>query len=267
MLRFTYVLSVFLILIFSPVTSVAQSDTRDSIKTAETLGRLIYEHDQAAWHGTDKLREDMEKNGIISGLKGWVTVPEQRGVSVKFIAEIDGELFSVWEATVRKSKVRNWERLENPRPLSEQELALFKARTSTPITKEELCTNNLPLNTVVFPVPDDPDGKLYAYFLSSPKKYGDIVIGKHFRYTLNAQGDEVLDRKTFTNSCLTLNPFVSIPKGAKPEGMTVTHLLSTTPEEHHVFANLSAKIPLYVGMTQTDEIYVIKNGRMRRLNK
>lgn len=235
-------------------------DYEPEIDNVETLGKIIYQLDQAAWHTTDALLADAGAD--IPGLAGWISVQDGRDIVTKFIAERDGVLSSVWEAISRKSKVRKSVLLKAPKPLSEAELALWRAKKAPMKTEFEFCKQFLPMNSLVFPIPGDAQGRLYVYYFSASKTPGEVVLGKHYRFTVSADGNEISETRSFTNSCFSIGP---PPAGKNLAGLSATHLNAPYPEEHHVFANLSAGVDLYVGTPENNLVWKVSDGRIVRL--
>jgi hypothetical protein len=103
---------------------------------------------------------------------------------------------------------------------------------------------------------------------SSSSNADELVLGLHHRFTVSADGLTVSDQRTFTKTCFALSTKMpaSAPKGAKPVGLTATHILAPYPEEHHVFANLSRGIDLFISTTQTNDIWKVSKGKITPFN-
>jgi hypothetical protein len=59
----------------------------------------------------------------------------------------------------------------------------------------------------------------------------------------------VVNERPFARSCLMMGgpAAAAAPRGARPVGMVVTHLLDPVPTEIHVFTSLAARMPILVG--------------------
>lgn len=91
--------------------------------------------------------------------------------------------------------------------------------------------------------------KSSIYFIRRSDQAGELVIGRHYRVT----GDEVAPSST---GCLVMP---APPSNAV--GFAVTHLLSPTPTEFHVFLSLQQDRPLLV-MTQA-AAWSVDHGSIR----
>ncbi|HKE94130.1 MAG TPA: DUF2314 domain-containing protein [Povalibacter sp.] len=80
----------------------------------------------------------------------------------------------------------------------------------------------------------DDNGRDVRYLIARAKSDSDVVIGRHFAWI----ADTV---QSSTRSCLNLGT-----PGRGVVAMTVTHLLSPTPNEFHVYEALKHRIPLLV---------------------
>ncbi len=124
------------------------------------------------------------------------------------------------------------------------------------------------MNYAVFADPADPDGQLLGYLLSSTRKPGEVVFGRHFRFTLSLDGESVLDSRGFTNSCIavptTTEAGAKLPQGASSVGVTISHLLDPVPQETHVFASLSQGLPVYVIMSPSGTIYEVDGDKINK---
>ena len=263
-----FILILISVSLLSPSIYAQAPDFKSERSVVQTLDQMLYDHDQAAWHATDKLLLDMKKNGDIAALRGWITVPDGRNVVVKFIAETEDGPVSAWEAKVRGSKVRSYKRVKMPELLSESDLELWRARSAVDLDRSKVCAQYLPMNSVVFRVPGDLENRIYVYYLASTKQAGEVVLGRHFRYLVSADGRQILETKEFTNTCFAIDAGKSrkdVPKGAKTVGLTASHLKAPYPEETHIFANLTHKIDLFVMTTENGKMWTVKNGRIREI--
>jgi len=73
------------------------------------------------------------------------------------------------------------------------------------------------------------------YFIAEPPSANRIVVGRHYKVST----DGVITKST--KSCFSLQPVSTYTVF-----FSVTHLLSDTPSEFHVFLSLKYKIPIYV---------------------
>ena len=89
-----------------------------------------------------------------------------------------------------------------------------------------------------------------VYFLAAAGKKGDLVYGRHYR----VEGTRVV---ASTKGCLELPVSKDVAAGV------ITHLLSDTPSEFHVYLSLTTTLPIYV-MTRSGA-WAVEAGRIRTL--
>lgn len=243
-----------------------QAQDHDMARVAQ-LGQSLFDYDRAAWMATDAVLKDYGE-AATDFLGGWVVTEWDPNVSrrhpdlrVSFVNKANPPQI-IWEARVRKNRVRTSGRLMEPRDLTPEETARRSAvQTAVQHPALEPCPNLLPMNYVVFPVPDDPNGALYTYLMSSTRQPNTAVYGRHFRFKLAADGKTVLDSRGFTNSCLAVP--LAPPKGATANAAFTSHILDPVPQETHVFVSLSMGLPVYVSATQTEKIYQVDGTRIK----
>ena len=85
------------------------------------------------------------------------------------------------------------------------------------------------------PVVVRPGDGSRVYFIAQPQTAGSSVFGRHYR----------VDEKGVTPSTKSCLAYPPAPDGAVAS--FVTHLLSETPTEFHVYVSLKDKRPVYVG--------------------
>lgn len=230
------------------------------VQQAVDLGWLVYSYDQAAWHGTDAMLEDLP-NARKLGVAGWIVNDIEDGWETVFYRPVkDGGFEAVWAGVYDGRKViRRTSYAAGERTLTAGEAALVQATELARAQKAERCAAS-PFNTVVFPT-GKPDGGFYAYLLTPQEKTGEIPFGGHHRFEI--VGGKVKERRGFTKSCLTI-PLAG-DKGKRPEALTVTHLLDATPTEIHVFSVYAAGLPVYVLTSENDRVWSaeVSGGRPR----
>lgn len=102
----------------------------------------------------------------------------------------------------------------------------------------------------------DGDASL-TYLIATTRRQTDLLIGRHF--LLTASGAQPSSK-----SCLNLGT-PTAPAGHSPALMTVTHLLSSAPNEYHVYLSLTQPVPLAV-LTNTG-IWLVSGGRMELVER
>ncbi len=257
-----FLICVWALFSFMPV-AFAQ-DYKPEIAMAETLGRLIYEQDVAGWVATDELLSDKAYvQTITPNLKGWVSLKDGKNYKTVFISVYDEMPKAVFEVTSRKRKVKDSQKLLGGRALTTIELARWNAREKVIGEKFEHCPQFTPMNTIVLPVPNDPQNRLYAYLFSATTQTGVIVFGKHYRFTLSEDATQVLEKRDFSKSCIGINR----PVSKEAVGAVISHIMQPYPEEHHVFANLSQQLDKYVTIPKTAQLWKVSKGKVSKVKQ
>lgn len=91
------------------------------------------------------------------------------------------------------------------------------------------------------------------YFIAEAPEKESIVFGKHFKIVKG-------QITTSTTSC-----FVSPPPPENAVGAFITHLLSETPTEFHVFLSLQHQQPIYVATSKGD--WKVENSKIEFLEE
>lgn len=243
---------------------VAQSEIsdadREALVGAIKRGQAIYRYDQAAWHTTDAMLEQVsDPQG--EGIRGWIINEVEGGLEAVFFRSTDDDFEAVWSGVYDGEAVTKMVTYESgERGLSEAETA--KARASkVPLDEEMQRCSSKPFNTVVLPTGKD-DGSLFVYYLVPQESLDEVPLGGHYRFEV--RDDKVVDSRAFTNSCISL-PTGANDEGNKPAGLTISHLLDPVPTEIHVFSTYAARIPIYVITSQNERIWVseVSGGESR----
>lgn len=239
-------------------------DYKSEIANAEVLGRMIYEQDVAGWVATDELLADKAYvETVTPNLKGWVSIKDGKNYKTVFIGVYDGTPKAVFEVISKKRKIKDSQKIPKGRLLSENELVRWSARQKIIGESFEHCPQFTPMNTIVIPVPNDVENRLYAYLFSASKKSSDIVFGKHYRFMLSSDAAEVLDKRDYSKSCIAINR----PTSQNAVGAVISHIMRPHPEEHHVFANLSQRLDIYVMIPETSQLWKIHNGKVSKVKE
>ncbi len=231
---------------------------------AEALGRQIYLHDQAAWHGTDALAEEVDVSKH-QELRGYVVDPLDNGnLGLVFYAKDDGGHYEFARYEVDGSTV-----VGGGRHVGEERIRLspilerLVAAKGTAIgeavkRKWGLCTTYSP-NFVMLP-PDD-EGMIAVYLLTSTQEEGVFPFGGHYRVEVDAEG-RVQDARKFTNNCLNMRVKKG-PNGENPFALGVSHVLDEHPTELHYFQ--SNYVPIQVFVIIDGDAWVIDKGEFRKI--
>lgn len=235
-----------------------------AIEHAERRGLALARYDRAAWVSTDDLmsRLPAERRPEVGG---WIVTPAPGGLHVDYVgkgaaaervvyaADFDGR--AIVHAVVHP-------RSDEP-PLSEPAVRMIRAlgHARAEIARHadwRPCTP-APFNPVV--LPPEADGTVPVYFLTAQTERGAFPFGGHYEVDVAPDG-HVAAARSFTKTCLTMSGSAH-PPGVTPAGLAVTHLLDPQPTEIHVFEQLQAGLPVYVG-TGANSIWKVENGRIEQ---
>ena len=232
-----------------------QSMHATEIEFAASRGQQIYEVDRASARGTDALLSTID-TAAETRVQGWITVPQRKGHLVRFVGVKGETTYSYYDVSVPTDGHASVQQLDPPRPLSASERAMFEARTSASQAMPFTCSDRY--NTIV--LPHEAGDKWVVYLLAATTKADEILVGGHFRMTVSKDGGTVDSVDPLAKSCLA----IAQPReedARKAVGVFVTHILSSTPIETHVFLSLLHGVPLYVG-TDTGA-WLVSGGSIR----
>lgn len=242
-------------------SAVAQEDSPPPIRafdlaTIEKLGATMHRHDLAAAEATDIVLSqalDLERHPV----QGWVVTGDGDDLLVTFVGMRDGEYRGFFDVRPSASRRRRFQEAGGRR-LTETELARFKARQAARGLIEEPCSERY--NSIVI---EDPSGPGWlVYWLAATAQAGVIPVGGHYRFTVSADGTTVERADRLSLSCLAIDRR-SVPAGAETAAVFVTHLVSDTLVETHVFLSLLHDVPFAVG-TAPDTIWFVDGGKILR---
>jgi hypothetical protein len=238
-------------LAFANPYAVAEAQTPEQqieLSRVERVGHDIYEHDRAAWLGTDALREELgDEVGL--RLRGWITERDGDAVIVTFVSGPDSGPRALYRATLRGDVLTASGVAEAP--LTDAQTRLFHARQTAMASPFAPCSPNY--NTVVIPAVGGEFADVYL--LPGTTDANVVPVGGAYRVRVNLATTEIIETQAFSRSCLVL------PFERAAVGMFMTHLATPLPTETHVFINLSFGKALFIGIGA--EVWSIENGRIR----
>ncbi len=231
-----------------------------AMEKAAELGHRMYLYDQAAWHGSDALAEDINMTAD-HGLRGYVVEQLDNGnLSTLFYAEDEDGLYEFARYEVNGSKVVGGGKLpsEVRIALSPKLIRMASARQHAidEAVRQEwgLCTPSQP-NFIIFP--PDADDLVTVYIISSTTDAAMVPFGGHYRVRLDREG-MVVSSRAFTNSCLNMR--LVDEDGNRSVGIAVTHLLDPHPTEIHFFQSYYARAAVVVAIA--GDVTQIVNGEI-----
>ncbi|WP_372786143.1 hypothetical protein [Phenylobacterium sp.] len=220
----------------------------------ERLGREIYLQDSAAWVATDALQlkvPDLAAAHMI----GWIVVPHGQNEEVRFLRDIGNGPEAGYDVDVDR-KLHAVVTEPANRRLTADELAAFAARQTASHALTTACRAGY--NSVVA---RDPEGDGWLVWLLAPTPtLGAIPFGGHYRFTISRDGKAVLRRDALSASCMTMQAPPKTGQGSKPAMAVVTHVVSSTPVETHVFLQLQAKTPFMV--VAGGRVWLVDDGQI-----
>jgi len=244
----------------APPTMTAEQSA--AVQRAMTRGQMMQVYDQAAWITTDDLlaKLPVPRRGEVGG---WVVTPAVQGVHIDYVGKDAHAGQAVYSADVVDGKIAG--SIVHPADalpaLGDLPLRMVRALTTARAElarhdKWGMCANAMP-NSIV--LPPDATGTIAVYLMTPQVETGKIPFGGHYEIDVAADGS-VKSARAFTNSCLTMSP----QKDAKGDtvGLFMTHLLDPQPTEIHVFEQIAAGMPVYVGTTSNELVWEVRDGKI-----
>ena len=228
-------------------------DEAVALQGALNRGLLLRRYDQAAWHTTDALLEDIP-DAAEAGIKGWIVVEGDRGLRVIYWRPTETGFEAVYTAVYSRSEVV--ERTINTAEiasLSGEEIELIRALEAVDPSGLARCSSK-PFNRVVMPT-EKPEGGHYVYYLTPQEKSGSIPLGGHYRFEV--RDGKVVDQREFTKSCISLASANS-EEEEDVSALVIAHLLDPVPTEIHVFSVFAGGLPIYVSTVENDKFWVVE---------
>ncbi|HSI15031.1 MAG TPA: hypothetical protein VK961_23465 [Chthoniobacter sp.] len=228
------------------------------IKTIEALGQELYKRDHLASDGTDLLfATHPEAKG--QSIRGWVSILGEDASTVYFVRQKEDVLSMAYSVTFpREGKPTVKDQVGEALPESVR--TRFLARQTAMAAVPKLYTPQT--NAEVL---DDPAGKGFlVYVLASTDEPNKMVVGGHYRVTVSADGRKAEAVDALSRSLLIL-PINSpdVPKGAETVAAFMSHVVSPTPVETHVFVSLLHRKTFFVATSPTD-IWKVENGTITK---
>ncbi|WP_395676868.1 hypothetical protein [Inquilinus sp.] len=229
--------------------------TSPDIHRIEALGRTIYVLDNAAARATD-LAFAQGADLRASDMRGWVTDTSGPGVLVRFIRQKGDRFEAAYDVTVDENgRAATFARPVDARLTPDQSLQFAARQLAIAQAKPPLCEG--PYTTVVF---RDPGSSNWRIYLLAATTDPDLkMFGGHQRILVSADGKRILSSENLSKTCLA--PRIKADPGHTIAFSFITELLSPTPIETHVFANLLYRLPLLI-MTADRRKWAVDQGRI-----
>ncbi len=220
-------------LAFAPLALAQTPEQLAAVARASEIGAELYAHDQAAWHGTDAMLEDI-RDPRGEGLSGWITERTPDGVQVLFLKPEGESVSAIYRALYRDGAIV--ERGRVSQPLTDTQARINRARliaVNAPLPQQ--CTQSYNSVTLLRPEPG-ADGVDVDVYLMPAMTDTEIPFGGHFRYAVDTSAGVVRETQRFTNGCINL------PYDRRAVGIMVSQVIGDTPTEIHVFESLTARL-------------------------
>ena len=246
---------------FVLASSAAAQEAKPPIRafdlaTTEALGRAMYRQDSAAWVATDALRPRVP-DFRAAHLVGWIVEDHGADQRVRFLRDTGQGVEAGYDIDVSPElKTRVSEPAD--RALTPGEKANFAAWNSAAanMTGQPICRPGY--NHIVL---KDPQGDGWLVWLLAPMpKMGAMPVGGHYRFSVSADGRTVTRRDALSASCLVAEATTGVPPTGKLAMSFVTHVISSTPVETHVFLQIQSGLPLFVAAG--NRIWAINAGHI-----
>ena len=227
-----------------PADASQAGEQTAELQQALDRGQNLYAYDQAAWHATDAFLADLPDAAAL-GVRGWVTEDGADGLRVTFYRPLGGSFVGVWSGLWNADGnadggVSERKRLDDT-PLSADALEQIAIRAM--IAGETLvrCADS-PFNVIILPR-EEGAAVRPAYAMTPLTTMREVPLGGHTRWMASAAG--LGERLDFANSCIAM-PGPEAGEGASPVAFGVTYPNGSTPSEVHIWAMMTAGLPLYV---------------------
>lgn len=232
----------------------------EQLAQATDLGREIHRRDMFAWWATDAALARLQV-GDTAQWRGWVLDADDPSI-VHFVAEVDGALQTGLLVTCDGTGAQGCE-VEvpsSPSPLSDRNLAQLRAVTVAKDHPEFVPTSDR-YNHVVIPA---DDSRWWVYLLAATTDPNLVMLGRHYRFLVSADGARVVEMRAFTESAMVLDRREA-PNDAAT--FVVSHLLDDTPTEVHVWAALNYLTPIGVVTRSGDSWMIDATGAISRIEE
>ncbi|MGD0191723.1 MAG: hypothetical protein ABSD74_13365 [Rhizomicrobium sp.] len=229
------------------------------IATTEKLGAAIFRQDQEASKATDLLFAKIHKADLDSEkIHGWIVEPAASGDVVRFVRDGANGPEGAYDVAFAGGDAAGPD-VPKDRTLTSGELAQFNARALALKNAEHSCTGSY--NTVALADPQS-NGWL-VWTLAATTDASVIQVGGHTRFTISADGRQIVSRDALSRSCFAVNKKTD---HGQPAAAFFSQPVSDVPVETAVWLNFLHKTPLYV-ITRDGNLWKIDNGAITAMKR
>jgi len=238
------------------VALLAAPPAAEKLAAITERGRMLYEYDQAAWHGTDAVQ--MANPKTVEGQR-YIAKKENGKWRVVFgKLNEEGTRFAITYEADEQATVREFTAQQEPEELADQGFFLYAAR-AIEVAMKDFGGASRPYNIAVLPAPSE---QIYVYLYPAQTKARVYPLGGDVRYLVSADG-MILEKRQMHKTILETAP----PLGKKVAAGYHTHVLSDLPEDTDVFHVLTQDppVPEFVGAGRY--MYQVKTDGTIRVEK
>ncbi|MBL8626155.1 MAG: hypothetical protein JNK64_32875 [Myxococcales bacterium] len=228
-----------------------------AVADAMTLGGRLFDQDRASAAATDAALA----GGMPPTAQGWITRRTAHGWRVDFYGPVDGQPASlvtvpVDDAGVAGAPVRH----TPPATLDEEGRAMVGARVAAIAAFTPICGG--PYNVDVVPGGLVGAPGWLVYFSPGTTDPDAAVLAGYVRIAVavGAAGPVVTDVAPLSKTCVIVGGPAAPPPSAKVAALVVTHFVTPTATEAHVFASLRYRQPVMVMVD--GGVFTVDDGRV-----
>ncbi|HEX3758078.1 MAG TPA: hypothetical protein VHW23_05210 [Kofleriaceae bacterium] len=211
---------------------------RKALHDAEMLGQAIWRFDTAAARASDALTECFpDKRLPDPQMFGWVVTDDgadSGALHVHFLGAAGADLEVLYRVRIGGGGMPPVVEVMDP-PIALAPHVRGPATALRRARKAPVPRVNAPYNEVVLPAELVGQAGWLVYALAATTNPEEMLVGGHTRIKVSADGTTVEEIFPFTRTDLR------VPAGKEVAMTTLTHIVSATPLEHHVFLGLLHK--------------------------
>jgi hypothetical protein len=231
------------------------------LPTIVALGVKLYQQDKIASDASDFLFTSHPEAQKLP-LRGWITEYDETVRRVFFVQGPDDQhpslAYTVTVLLDGSAKVKE----DNGSPLPDSIAKRYAARQAAIAAMPKFA----PGRNYNFEVLDDPEikGGFIVYGLASSNDPDEVVVGGHYRVTV-AEDGKVKRVDALSRTFLALNKRENVSKDAAPVSLIMSHIVSETPIETHVYLSILHSVPLFVSTSEHD-FWKVQEGVITKID-
>lgn len=210
---------------------------RKTVRDAEKLGQAIWRFDTAAARASDALTGSLPDKRLPDKTFGWVVTDDGAdggALHVHFLGESGADLEVLYRVRIGGESAPPVVEIMDP-PIALAPHVRGPATALRTAREAQVPRVDAPYNEVVLPAELVGQVGWLVYALAATTNAEEMLVGGHARIQVSADGTTVEEVFPFTRTDLRA------PAGPAVATTTLTHIVSETPLEHHVFLCLLYK--------------------------